>query len=197
VTIRPPTSNEDIEEAIRSLRAVLPSGDIDFLVTEVVDTAFAVPRNLLAPIVFSDAVPAARAQFEAAGPGRSGMAAYFIAPGAGGAVRTVPNLTGTGDVGKIAHEAGHMAGIRHVDCRPGNTPDFLELSFPFAGGRIGGPSDDPTRFTGARILDPDSRLPHVMTFPPETCDLMSYGLTTWPSSWTYGFFEAAMSRWAR
>ena len=75
-----------------------------------------------------------------------------------------------------AHELGHCYGRYHTLC--GGNEGGPDPNYPYPGGLIGGPANDPNRYYG---WDIERRV----TYGPNWSDLMSYCPNEWVSNYTY------------
>jgi K319-like protein/VCBS repeat protein/PKD domain-containing protein len=89
-----------------------------------------------------------------------------------------------GDEDTAAHEVGHLMGRSHTNCSGDEAG--VDLSYPYAGGKIGGPASALDRFFGFDVGDTGLLypvFPHVVA--NTTGDLMSYCGARWLSDYNY------------
>lgn len=81
--------------------------------------------------------------------------------------------------GVITHEMGHAIGRRHVSCTADpNDEAGPDSNFPYPGGKISRDNTGDNAYYGFNIAN-------RAIFGPETGDLMSYCVPSWPSDYTY------------
>ena len=109
-------------------------------------------------------------------PENVGVLYYVLTNAVKGRSDNIPGWNAVGTWGDAAHEIGHLFGRRHVPCS--GTEEGNDPSYPYPGGRIGGPAGDPTRYFG---LNTAPNLPEVV--PATAGDLLSYCSPRWLSNY--------------
>ena len=109
-------------------------------------------------------------------PQNSGSLYYLLNREIHGQAEDLPSLNATGTWFVATHEIGHMLGRRHVNCN--GSEGGPDPSYPYPGGKIGGPATDPTRYFGL-----SSATDRPVIIPSTVGDLMGYCEPRWLSNY--------------
>jgi hypothetical protein len=176
-----------------NLRREFPTAKITSRIIDVEDNEFRVPCCAKdgTPVTFTDAtfltrVVAVRSTLT----GQDPNAIFIWLVPQSGKMAPAPSLTfGQGpfrdviaDVGSETHEVGHVLGRpNHTNCS--ETEDQVDTAYPYAGGKIGGPTGATDTFFGFDVGDASLGVfPHVVS--NTTGDTMSYCTPRFPSDYS-------------
>jgi hypothetical protein len=188
---------EDEYPRIESLlRRKYPVATVDVKRIEVKDDGTILPKNLsiIPGAVELNRVISLRQTLQSADPGRifiwlnrsfQGGAAYL--PHVLYPERRWDAVAGASD--SPVHEVGHLLGSLHTNCN--GTEKDPDPTYPYVGGKIGGPASDPQKYMGYAVPDATPMTVEFGSVVPTTVgDEMGYCQPRWPSDYTYRKWRA-------